>query len=180
MNSMITSLPDIHNVIMPIGDKFTEYFKNNIDNLFENLIINNNQIFNSYIFNHFTYMNKDSDFEKNTIDIILKHLRSYLRKQKNFFRENNKKNKFNLSNINDFIDSFYKLVMKINNLAMHFKSNNYVKNLQWGTSIIINSSFMELYNIILSDMIVDIAISKNIDEHVNIKRNNDKIRMHAR
>ena len=121
---MTTTLIDIHNVIMPFGNDFKDTFINNIDNMFENLIIHDNIIFNTYIFNYITFKNNDNDFQDKTIKCIKKHFISYLRKQQIFFRDCNKKNKFTLDNVNLFINTFYKLLIRVNNMIIHFNKNN--------------------------------------------------------
>jgi len=170
-----TKLLDKFNVINPIADNMILYLKNNIDNIFENLIIHDNQIFNTYLFNHITYSNNTNELQVNTINIVIKHFISYLKKQQMFFRESNKKNKFSLGSVNTFIDTFYKKLMKVNKMLIHFPLNNVDTNdmMKWGSSEIIIKTLKNFHNIILNDMIIRSAIKKSIDENANNERNND-------
>jgi len=225
----MTLLLDVNHVIMPIDMDIKKNIINNIDNMLENLIIDNNQIFNTYILNHILYYNTDTIFEKKTIESCKKYLASYIKKHKIYFRANNKKNKFNLGDINEFINTFIKLVQRINNIMIHVKSNNNKEILKdipkdipkdikkditkdipkdipkditkditkdipkdipkditkdipkdplyvWGCSDIINTSLVNLCNILLNDNIIEIALTKNIIAHENIERNNDMYR----
>ena len=81
----MTKLLDVNNIIMPIDNNMKESIKNNIDNILENYIINNNMIFNTYIFNHIIYENTDITFDNNILASSIKHLNSYIKKQKIFF-----------------------------------------------------------------------------------------------
>ena len=45
----MTLLLDVNHVIMPIDMEIKKNIIDNIDNMLENLIIDNNQIFNTYI-----------------------------------------------------------------------------------------------------------------------------------
>lgn len=173
----MSKLLDINNVIMPIDNRLKEELITNIDNILENLIMDNNMIFNTYIFNHIIYNNNDINFENKALNSCIKYLNDYLKKQKQFFRVNNKKNKFNLSNVNDFINTFYKLVIRINSMMIHLKVNNLPNSTTvsnsplWGSSPIINCSFQNLCLILLNDNIIESALIKCILEHEMIERN---------
>ena len=171
-------LPDKNNIIMKFDNNIISYFKNNIEQIFENYIMHNNIIFNTYIFNHITYTNTDAELENKIIITIENNISSYLKSQLFFFRDNKKKNKFSLNCVNNFIDTFYKLVMRINILLIHIKRNHMVTdvNKKWGASYIINYAMHNLCNIILVDNIIDIAIQKSIRDNMENERNNDMYR----
>jgi hypothetical protein len=171
---MTHTLSDINQIIMPIGNDFN--IKEKIDNLFENLIVHDNQIFNPYIFNHISWKEyKDNNFQQKTLDIITKHLVSYLRKKLQFFRENNRKNKFTLEVIIDFFEEFYKLLSRVNNTIIHFSLNRndtMCKIKKWGSSYVIDTAITNLCNMVLSDPIISCAIQKSISSNLDNERNN--------
>ena len=173
---MSKALLDVNNIIMPIGNDIVNSLKTNIDSMFENLIVHNNQIFNTYIFNHIMYKNTDIDFQKKTLDTINRHFCTHIRKTLQFFRENNKKNKFTLASLNEYIDNFYKLLVRVNNTITHIEANNNIINHEtkkWGSSFVIDTTINNLYRLILNDNIINIAIQKSIYTHLDIERNDE-------
>jgi hypothetical protein len=175
---MTQTLNDINCIIMPLGNDLD--IKNRIDSLFENLIVHDNQIFNTYIFNHITWKEyADNNFQQKTLDIIAKHFVSYIRKKLQFFRENNKKNKFTLSCVNNFFEEFYKLLMRVNNTIIHFtlNKNTTLDTKKWGSSYTIDKAINNLCSVLLNDMIINIAINKNIASNIDftIFERNDEL-----
>lgn len=168
---MTAILSDINSIIMPLD---TDNIKIKIDSLFENLIVHDNHIFNTYIFNHITWKeHDDTEFHQKTLDIIIKHFMSYLKKKLYIFRDFNKKNKFTLSSLNEFFDSFYKLLMRVNNTIIHFSKNNYMTpdTKKWGSSYIIDRTIQNLCSIVLNDVIIQCAIQKSITSSMMDERN---------
>jgi hypothetical protein len=178
---MAQVLNDVNGIIIPIGEDFKKTFKSNIDSMFENLIIYDNQIFNTYIFNHCIYTENDNNFQQNCINIILRHFLTYFRKQQLFFRENMKKNKFTLASFNLFIDNFYKLLIYIDKILVHFTLNkndsvNFPpEQYKWGSSNIVINAIKNL-SIILTDIIIIFAVQKSINTHLDIERNDEMYR----
>ena len=172
---MSKTLLDVNHIIMPIGDDIVKSLKTNIDSMFENLIVHNNQIFNTYIFNHIMYKNNDINFQQNTVDLINRHFCTHIRKTLQFFRENNKKNKFTLASLNEYIETFYKLLVRVNNTVTHieFNNNTSTETKKWGSSLVIDTAINNLHRLILNDNIVNIAIQKSIYTHLDIERNDE-------
>ena len=163
----MNNIKDINNIIMPLNKNNIS----NISNIFENYITNNICI-DTYSINHIVYSNIDKSLDNIIMTDTIKYLNNYIKKQKHFFKDYNKKNKFKLADVNIFINTFYKLVTNINRLITHLNINT-TKNIEkpWGSSPLINTSFENLCVFLLNDNIIEIALQKSILENVNNKRN---------
>ena len=191
---MPLNLHDINHIILPFEQL-------SLDNLFENLIIHNNLIINTYNLNHIIYSNTDVNFQINLLDIINRHFCTSIKNTQQIFRENNKKNNFTLTSFNEYINmnqscyeqdnaliqisdtnknslilhnqthSFYKLLLHVNNLVTHIKAN-YNDN-KLNTSYVINTAMNNIHRFILHDNIINIAIHKSIHMHLCIDQNNE-------
>lgn len=161
-------LNDIHGIIKPMPSNLTKEFNENIDSFLENLIVYNNQIFSTHIFNHLSYSNQES--EKLVLESATKHTITLLKKNRLYFRELSKKNKFTLDNITEFIDVFYKLITKVNSILIHYSGNTLEQfpQLKWSNSVYIHKSIEYLCEYLLNDNIIVKAINLNIFEYDNL------------
>ena len=182
----MTTMIDINNIIMPLNNSNNNISNNNISNIIENYINNNMNTYsiNTYSINHIIYSNIDKSFDSIIMTDTIKYLNNYIKKQKHFFSDYNKKNKFKLADVNIFINTFYKLVTNINRLIIHLKINSNITNhlkinsnitnieKPWGSTHLIITSFQNLC-ILLNDNIIQIALHKSIVENVNNKKNTE-------
>ena len=169
-------LTDTHMIINPLNNDL-KFGKGKIENIFENLIIAGTMTCSPYILNHLSYeMNlcDNIQLQNDILNSIQIYFKQYLKDRINVFRRNSKRNTFNISSLTDFINIFHKLLIKVNNLLIHFSQNHNVlpcsENIL-GSSVIITEVIDSFEKIILNDVIISHALCKNINDHNNIYRN---------
>ena len=169
------TLIDKNNVIMPVDTLLIDNIKNNIDNIFENLIIHDNQIFNIYIFNHITFINTSVEFEQHIMETILKHIKLLLRNHIGFISTQLKKNKYKLTILNNFLDIFIKLILRINSMLLHVKINSIPNqdNNKWGNYLLMYRSITLLHDIIFANVVVTLLLNKSISENMENQLNRE-------
>ena len=172
-------LNDVRNIIKPITTIDYTTFNQNLDNILENLIIHNNTIYNSYMFNHIIY-NTNNELKDIFITILSKHINSYIKNQRNHFRNLNKKNKLDIKDFNNFFDECYKLINKLNGMFQHIIPNNSNKSVKckWGDSELWNILIKNITNILLDDVIFKYAITNNIKKLPSTEKNPDIFKLH--
>jgi hypothetical protein len=163
---------DVRSIINPLPLKYTNDFIKNVDNILENLIIHNNMTYNSFIFNHIIYNNNNSNLKETIIDILKKHILNNVKNNRINFRNLNKKNMLNIVNFNNYFDSFYKLLIKLNSMFLHMIPLNNDNSKKWGDSIIINYGIDCIARIICEDVIIKSALIKNLKDS-NGKKSTD-------
>ena len=156
-------LNDIGNIIKTININSDVF--NNMDNILENLIIHENTIYNSFIFNHIIYQSTTN--HNNIIDYIKKHINSNIKNQRIHFRNLNKKNKLNITDFNIYFDKMYKLINKLNSMFQHIIPNKNSKHgtngpYKWGNNILWFHTIQSINNILFDDIVFKCAINTNI------------------
>ena len=169
-----STLRDIRHIIQPVPARYGVEFITNMDNIFENLIVHNNIIYNSFIINDIIYNNNSNGFNKQLIDIILKHISANIRQQKMHFREHNRKDKLYIVEFNNYFDSMIKLLTKLTGVCKHFIIHT--TKLKWGENIIFNFGINTIVKTLCSDIIFNYALRRSITNKDDINRCNMFIR----
>lgn len=117
---------DIHNIINPIISSI------DINHLLEKMIVHKTNNTDSYMLNDFLFSNCDNIELKNNIIISIKnHIITLMRKQRQHFRDRNKKGKLDISDFNSFFVSINKMMnMLINNMEHIFKVEDNITIMQ--------------------------------------------------
>ena len=158
-------LPDRNKIIIKISqviqDKIMGGRKK--ENFLENLINSDNLICHSSIFHYTTFYNISQARKMELLDQAVMHLNSYLKKQRNNFRERNKRNKLSLEHIVIFIKNFYHKVQKINSIIVNCQSEILIdKFYPFGKSQFIIRAYNGLSLVLLSDNIINNVLAKSI------------------
>lgn len=155
---------DIRGIIKPINNINDNL---NMDNILENLIVHNNTCYNSFIFNHIIYSNKNDIMKDNITSIIKRHLDSNIKNQRIHFRNQNKKNKLSVIDFNTYFDNIYKLISKLNGMFQHIIPNNMNNDKKWGNSILWDYTINNINNILINDEIFKYSINNNMQSNNN-------------
>ncbi len=119
-------LKDIHNIINPITSSI------DINHILEKMIIHKTNDMDSYMLNHFLFNNSDNiELKDNIITSIKNHYITLMRKQRQHFRDRNKKGKLDISDFNSFFVSVNKMMnLLINNMEHIFKTEDNITIMQ--------------------------------------------------
>ena len=158
----MNKINDVRHIIQPLSEEFHINIKKNIDNIFENLIVNNTIIFNNFILNHIIYSDNSVEFY-NIIELTIKrHITTNILNQRIHFRKLNKINKLDISNFNTYFNDFYKMLIKVNSIIYHIIPNTITSKKKWGDNIIIEFGIENIINILCNDIIFENTINRNI------------------
>jgi hypothetical protein len=124
----MTTLLDIRQIIKPLNGPFNNTFSKDLDHILENIIIRDNMMYNSYVFNHMIYNLSYDELKEQIIGIIKKHLSSNIKNQRMHFRELKKKNLLNVTNFTFYFDKMYKLINKLSGMFQHIIPTTQHKN----------------------------------------------------
>ena len=157
----MNTLTDVRQIIKPLPCKY-EY---NMDNIFENLIINNKIIFNSFILRHIIYSNNDTMFNMNIEQIIMRHIITNIKNQRIHFNKLNKMGKLTINNFNEYFNNFYKLLVTINGIVSYIIPNSITNERKWGDNIIVNYSIKNIILLLCDDNVFHKALEKSISNN---------------
>ena len=154
----MSKINDIRNIIHPLPNDN----KQNIDNIFENLIVNNSIIFNNSILNHIIYSNNSLEFNNMIKEIIKRHISTNVLNQRIHFRKLNKTNKLDIYSFNKYFNNFYKMLVQVNSIIHHIIPNNITSIKKWGDNVIVEYGISKIIDILCNDIIFENAINRNI------------------
>jgi hypothetical protein len=158
----MTTLLDIRQIIKPLNCPFNNTFSKDLDHILENIIIRDNMMYNSYVFNHMIYNLSYDELKEQIIGIIKKHLSSNIKNQRMHFRDLKKKNQLNVTNFTFYFDKMYKLISKLSGMFQHIIPTTQHKNRKWGDNIIWRIFTELIFNILIIDINLKFAITTTI------------------